>query len=144
MLLLPHSWVLLPPKSLRSRFGDSERFKPLQREGDRFTADGGGEARGQKARTGGQGGKRGGWKDRDEGREREREVFTEGRRDFWATLTPGARPRPAPFTAETQGSALLRPLQLPIPCTWEELGRGGPQPLSVQVFGLMSEMRTML
>lgn len=32
--------MLLPPKSLRSRFGDSERFKPLQREGDRFTADG--------------------------------------------------------------------------------------------------------
>lgn len=32
--------MLLPPKSLRSRFGDSERFNPLQREGDRFTADG--------------------------------------------------------------------------------------------------------
>lgn len=31
--------MLLPPKSLRSRFGDSERFNPLQREGDRFTAD---------------------------------------------------------------------------------------------------------
>lgn len=73
MLLLPHSWVLLPPKSLRSRFGDSERFRPLQREGDRFTADGGGEAGGQKARTGGHGGKRGGWKERDEGREREGE-----------------------------------------------------------------------
>lgn len=32
--------MLLPPKSLRSLFGDSERFNPLQREGDRFTADG--------------------------------------------------------------------------------------------------------
>lgn len=32
-------------------------------------------------------------------------MFTEGRRDFWATLTPGARPGPTPFTAEAQCSA---------------------------------------
>lgn len=67
--MLPQSWVLLPPKSLRSRFGDSERFKPLQREGDRFTANGEGGGREREERqghgdwSGGGGGRTGRWKE---------------------------------------------------------------------------------
>lgn len=38
LLLLLWSCVLLPPKS--SRLGDSERLRPLQRDGDLFTAGG--------------------------------------------------------------------------------------------------------
>lgn len=60
--------MLLPPKSLRSRLGDSERFSPLQREGERFTADG--EVEGREKRQGGAGGE----KEERNGKEREREM----------------------------------------------------------------------
>ena len=81
-MLLLHSWVLLPPKSLRSRFGDSERFNPLQREGDRFTADSEGEVREKRqGEAGGEkrqenrksDGEREGERQRERERERERE-----------------------------------------------------------------------
>lgn len=65
--------MLLPPKSLRSRLGDSERFNPLQREGDRFTAEGEREER--EERQGGRGGEEG---EGNRKREREKGVsFTE-------------------------------------------------------------------
>lgn len=73
LLLLPQSWVLLPPKSLRSRFGDSERFKPLQREGDRFTANGEGGGREREERQGHGDGVGEGEEEREDGK-RERET----------------------------------------------------------------------
>lgn len=69
--MLLHSWVLLPPKSLRSRLGDSERFNPLQREGERFTADDEGEGW-RKGKEGWCRERRGDRKQR--GRDRERDV----------------------------------------------------------------------
>lgn len=67
--MLLHSWVLLPPKSLRSRLGDSERFNPLQREGERFTAED--EREGKEKRQGGVGVEKGeGIRKREKKRER--------------------------------------------------------------------------
>ena len=83
--------MLLPPKSLRSRFGDSERFNPLQREGDRFTADG---ERWRKDKEGWVGRKKG-----EGGRQgrRERQVlFTEVPYDFQAMVTLGGGDGPHP------------------------------------------------
>lgn len=75
MLLLLHSCVLLPPKSLRSRFGDSERFKPLHREGDRFTADGEEEGGDRETRQGMAGGEK--EEGREEGGREKKVLFTE-------------------------------------------------------------------
>lgn len=144
-MLLLHSWVLLPPKSLRSRFGDSERFSPLQREGDRFTADGGGEAREKRQGKVDRENKKGNGK-RD-GRGERKVSFTEGLQDFWAAVEPGPHPScqkvpscpAAQLGTGTQGSAVLRLLLLPTTSPREELGRGGPQPFSLLVFGSSAE-----
>lgn len=136
---LPHSWVLLPPKSLRSRFGDSERFSPLQREGDRFTAEGEGEGRRE--------GKDGRWGERERGRQccLLRSGRPSGNGNPVVQPGPHASPqRPAApslfsptrskyLRQELDGPTPLRLLLLPGPLTGGSCGRGGPPPLWVLV-----------
>lgn len=87
--------MLLPPKSLRSRLGDSERFNPLQREGDRFTAEGE-RGEGGKARREGWGGRRG---EQKEG-ERERGVVYRGLAVCLGDGNTGWQTGPSPLPSE--------------------------------------------
>lgn len=100
--------MLLPPKSLRSRFGDSERFNPLQREGDRFTADGeeeGGETR-EETRNGGWEKER---KDERKEEERERRCLprSHGTTRLWHCKDRGPHPTRA---QEGGGLSVLSPV----------------------------------
>lgn len=110
--------MLLPPKSLRSRFGDSERFNPLQREGDRFTADG--EEEGEK-RQGAAGGEKG--EGMEGGRER-KVLFTEVPRNYQAEGALGWRGS-LPFPPGSRKELLVSVEQMlhPVTSPREELGQ---------------------
>lgn len=148
--------MLLPPKSLRSRLGDSERFNPLQREGERFTA--GDEGEGREKRQGGVGVEKGeGTRNRGGGGGRERGVlFTEVLQDFKAMVALGGRTRPSPLPSEPRempscplmfiplrgkhlGQELMAPLCSGSSCSQDSQGGAGPRvslPYLVLVFGL--------
>lgn len=112
--------MLLPPKSLRSRFGDSERFNPLQREGDRFTADGEEEG-GEREETG-----NGQWEKerKDERKEEERERHclprSHGTTRLWHCKDRGPHPTRA---QEGGGLSVLSPVKPGL--AWGSLDRGG-------------------